>query len=149
MTRLASQPRQSTRSGSSATSSGASMRSASALRRVREVLLTVRAWPGLTVLPDAKGVRLEVGGATIGRLHLTGLLEAHVGAELARQLLLDGTANRHPENPADPDRVAYLLQGAAGVSRAVWLLRLAYLALDPELDLRASDVASGPAARAA
>lgn len=120
-----------------------------ALRLVRELVLSIRGWPGLSVLPDPKGVRIEADGVTIGRLHLTGLVEAHVGQELGPQLLIDGSASRHPERPNDTRCVVHLVRRESDIEGAAWLLRLAYLALDPELSIDASDIAGTSLVRAA
>ena len=89
------------------------------------LLARVADWPGVTLRRDDTAVVVvEVGEATVGRLHPHGRLDVLVAAPFRQPLVHDGLAT---DAGAEADWVERSVQTAEDVVPATRLLRLAYL----------------------
>ena len=104
------------------------------------VVHAVWAWPGVAIAPDRSGLRLTRRGAMLGYLHWCGRIDLPFEPEIRDRLVAEDMASRDPDQP-DADRVVFDVRAVADVDRAVWLLRLAYRCVGPNVDARAPDVA--------
>ena len=100
------------------------------LMPVWEVVHTVSAWPGMVIAPDRSGMCLRLGGVVLGELRWSGRLDLPFGREMADRLVSEEMVARDPDK-IDATRVVCDVRTVADVDHAVWLLRLAYLSVDP------------------
>lgn len=77
--------------------------------------------------PPVEGTLIRVDGTVVAGLRDDGLLDLPVDRRLRDHLLTEGRADRHPAVPA-ANRLSYRIGGAADVTGAMWLLRVAHLA---------------------
>jgi hypothetical protein len=99
----------------------------SLLKEVWDVVRAVKAWPGLTISPNWSGVCLALRGVSLGHVRWDGRIDLPFGPELRDRLVAEEMASRDP----DTDGLMFDVRTTADVGRAVWLLRLAYLNVDP------------------
>ena len=110
------------------------------VKEVWDVVQEVGAWPDVVVTTDLSGLCLTLGGAMLGHLRWNGRIDLPFGPEIRDRLVAEEMASRDPDQP-DACRVVFVVRTMADVDRAVWLLRLAYLGVDSNLDACANDVA--------
>jgi hypothetical protein len=103
------------------------------LKEVWNVVQAVSAWPGVVMTPDPYGLCLALGKVPLGYMRWDGRIELPFGPETADRLVDEEMASRDPDRP-DTDKVVFDVRSAADVDRAVWLLRLAYLSVELNLD---------------
>jgi hypothetical protein len=99
----------------------------SLLKEVWDVVRAVRAWPGLAIASNWSGVCLALGGVSLAHVRWDGRIDLPFGPELRDRLVAEEMASHDP----DTDGLMFNVRTAADVDRAVWLLRLAYLSVDP------------------
>jgi hypothetical protein len=104
------------------------------LKEVWNVVQVVGAWPGVSMAPDRNGLCLSLRGVLLGHLRWDGRIDLPFGPEAADRLVAEEMASRDPDQP-DTGRVVFDVRSAADVDRAVWLLRLAYLSVESNVDV--------------
>lgn len=95
------------------------------------VVQTVAAWDGAEIQPDSSGLCLKLRGVTIGHLGWQGRIDLPFGAQMRDQIRAERIAGLYTYQRGT-DRLAFDLRTPADVDRALWLLRLAFLAEDPQ-----------------
>ena len=115
----------------------------SMLKEAWELVQAVTDWPGVEIAHDPTGLCLALDGVTLGHLRWNGRIDLPFGPVIRDRLVAEAMASRDPEHP-NVDRVVFDVRSAADVNRAVWLLRLAYLSMEPKVDVCATDVARSP-----
>jgi len=102
----------------------------SLLKEVWDVVRAVKAWPGLKISPNSSGLCLTLNGVTLGHVRWDGRIDLPFGPELRDRLVAEEMASHDPVT----DRLVFDVRNTADVDRAVWLLRLAYLNVDPKVN---------------
>lgn len=100
------------------------------LKQVWDVVQTVKAWPGVAITSNRTGLCLALRGVTLGHVRWNGRIDLPFGPELRDRLVEEQMASHDP----DTDRLVFDVQAAADVDRAVWLLRLAYLSAESNVN---------------
>jgi hypothetical protein len=113
------------------------------LKEVWGVVQAVADWPDIAVAPDHGGLCLSLRGVTLGHVRWNGRIDLPFGPEIRDRLVAEEMASPDPERPGT-DRVVFDVRTLADVDRAVWLLRLAYLSIDPKVKVCATNIAIPP-----
>ena len=108
------------------------------MKEVWQVVQAIRSWQGVAIETDGAGLSFMASGATLGHLHWNGRLDLPFGAELGDRLVAEEMASRDPDQPGT-GRVVFDVRRSADVDRAVWLLRLAYLSVEPGMRTGTTD----------
>jgi hypothetical protein len=114
----------------------------SMLKEVWDVVQEVGAWPGVAIVPDGSGLclGLALSGVMLGHVRWNGRIDLPFAPEIRDRLVAEEMASRDRDHP-DACRVVFVVRTMADVDRAVWLLRLAYLSVNSNVDARTNDVA--------
>jgi hypothetical protein len=115
----------------------------SKLKEVWGVVQAVGAWPGVAIAPDCSGVCLVLRGVVLGHIRWNGRIDLPFGPEVGDRLVAEEMASRDPDQ-AGTNQVVFDVRTVADVDRAVWLLRLAYLSIEPTVKICATGVARPP-----
>jgi hypothetical protein len=97
------------------------------LKEVSGLLQIVGNWAGMQIAPNHKGICLSLGGVILGQVRWNGRIDLPFEPEVGKRLVAEDLACRDP----DSHHVVFIVRTEADVERAVWLLRLAYLSVDP------------------
>lgn len=118
------------------------------LKEVWDVVQEVGAWSGVAIVPDGSGLclGLALSGVMLGHVRWNGRIDLPFAPEIRDRLVAEEMASCDPDEP-DASRVVFVVRTMADVDRAVWLLRLAYLNVDSNVDARANDVAQSRGSR--
>jgi hypothetical protein len=100
----------------------------SKLKVVWDVTHAIGDWRGVTFAPGRSGLSISLSGVTLGHLDWNGRLDLPFGPEVSGFLVEEGMA----ELDASALCVMLNIQSAADIDRAICLLRLAYLIMDPQ-----------------
>ena len=91
------------------------------------VVASVKAWPGVTVVPHRfGGAAFRLGAIELGHVHADGTLDLQFPVPLRNRLIDEGWANIHHILPAS-GWVTFFIAEPCDVAQAVRLLRIAYL----------------------
>lgn len=89
----------------------------------------VAEWPGVTAGRTSTGGRaFRLGTRELGHVHRSGLLDIQFDRPLRDRLIAESLTGPHPLDPGST-WTSYRVADADGVDHAVWLLRVAYLAV--------------------
>ena len=97
------------------------------LNEVSGVLQIVGSWPAIQIAPNHNGLCLSLDRVILGQIRWNGRIDLPFDPEVGKRLVAEGMACRDP----DSHQVVFVLRADADVEHAVWLLRLAYLSVDP------------------
>ncbi len=113
------------------------------LKEFWDVVQAVGIWPGAAATRDRRGLCLTLNGVKLGHLDWGGRLVLPFGPEMRDELPVRRMADLC-HDPADAGRSIFDVRTAADVSRALWLLRFAYLIADSTEDTCANVAAQEP-----
>jgi hypothetical protein len=100
------------------------------LQQVWDVVAAISAWPDIVIAADRDGLCLRLRGVVLGQLRWNGRIDVPFTPEMRDRLIAEGMAARDPDE-IDAERVVFAVRSTADVDHAIWLLRLAYLNLNP------------------
>src|SRR5258706_3632448 len=112
----------------------------SVLKEVWDVVLEVGTWPGVAITTDLSGLCFTFSGALLGHLRWSGRIDLPFAPDIRDRLVAEEMASLDPDQP-DACRVVFVVRTLAGVDRAIWLLRLAYLNVNSNLHPHANEFA--------
>jgi hypothetical protein len=93
---------------------------------LQQISDAVSRWPQVTAEPHRfGGTEFRFGPAEIGHIHRDGTLDIPFPMPVRNRLVAEGMVEKHHFLP-DSGWITFRV-GAAGVDRAIWLLRLSYL----------------------
>jgi hypothetical protein len=93
------------------------------------IAASVAEWPGVTAGRTSTGGRaFTLGTRELGHVHRSGLLDSQFDRPLRDRLVREGLTGPHPLDPGS-NWTSYRVGDTDGVEHAVWLLRVAYLAV--------------------
>lgn len=91
------------------------------------IVSRVANWPGVDTVPHRfGGTEFRLSTRELGHLHEAGVLDVPLSPALRDQVLTDGLADRHHEDPTSP-WVSYWVRSPADVGGAIRLARLSYV----------------------
>jgi hypothetical protein len=108
------------------------------LQQVWDVVAAISAWPDIVIAADRDGLCLRLRGVVLGQLRWNGRIDVPFSPEMRDRLIAEGMAARDPDE-IDAEGVVFAVRTTADVDHAVWLLRLAYLNLNPNARLCAKN----------
>lgn len=110
------------------------------LKEILDVVRAARAWPGVAIRVDRAGLCLTLDGVKLAHLQWNGRIDVPFGPQMRDRLVAEGMASRDFTRP-EAQQVVFVLGTKADVDRALWLLRLAYLSVEPSADARMANPA--------